>query len=168
MQVLPRRALLALALTAAGAGLAGCGGASKPATQTVVGTGFSFRAPPAWRLSHQGAGMVASSGEVDLVEVLRYQLERNYRPALFEAASRELASVVERLAGQMHGRLVGRSTAVIAGRKATDYRVEYGSGRTLEIAFVLKGDSEYELLCRRRSAEPDLACAQLFSSFALG
>jgi hypothetical protein len=168
VQVLARRLLLTLAFAAVAASLAGCGGASKPTSQTVVGQGFSFRAPPAWRLSREAGSVVASSGQIDLVEVLRYRLERAYRPALFAATSRELDNVVERLAGQIHGRLAGRSTVQVAGATATDYRVLYGSARTLEIAFLLKGNSEYELLCRRRAADPDVVCAQLFSSFALG
>lgn len=150
------------------ASLAACGGPSRPTTQTVVGVGFSFQAPPTWRLSRGAASVVASSGRVDLVEVIHYTLERAYRPALFAAASRELDGVVERLASQSHGRLAGRSSVEVAGTRATDYRVAYSSGRMLEIAFFLRGQSEYELLCRRRSSEPDLTCAQLFSSFAPG
>ncbi len=56
----------------------------------------------------------------------------------------------------------------LAGRRARSYRVDYGAGKTQQIAFVLVGRIEYELLCRRKTTEPEDACKQLFSSFALG
>ena len=55
----------------------------------------------------------------------------------------------------------------IGGRKARSYRIEYGPGKSQEIAFVLDGQTEYELLCRRPAAEPDARCKAFFASFHL-
>jgi hypothetical protein len=147
--------------------LAGCGGPSRPTSQSVQGDGFGFQAPPAWRVSRTASSAAASSGPVDRIEVLRFRLEKTYRPALFAAAARELDGVIERIAAQLHGRVVSRSTVELAGRRARSYRLLYGAGKTQEIAFVLDGETEFELLCRRRSSEPSASCTQLFTSFAL-
>jgi hypothetical protein len=147
--------------------LAGCGGPSRPASQSVQGDGFGFRAPLAWHVSHTSSSAAASRGGVDLVEVLRFRLERSYRPAQFAGAARELDGDITRLAAQLHGRVVGRSTVELAGRRARSYRLLYGAGRAQEIAFVLDGVTEYELLCRKRSSEPAASCTELFQSFAL-
>ena len=147
--------------------IAGCGGSSKPTTQTVQGDGFGFRAPLAWRVSRGATEAAASSGRIDRIEVLRFRLEESYRPALFPAAARDLDGVIDRLAAQLHGRVVGRATVELAGRKSRSYRLLYGAGRTQEIAFVLEGDSEYELLCRKRTSQPAASCQELFESFTL-
>ena len=108
------------------------------------------------------------NGDVDRLEVVRFKLEKPYRPALFGAASRELDGVVSRLAGELKGKVSGRSTSTVAGRKSRSYTIDYGPGKTQEIAFVLDGQDEFQLLCRRDSSAPDDPCAQLFSTFALG
>lgn len=165
MKVLPRWPLPAAALVAL-LGLAGCGGTAKATRQTVSGQGFSFQAPLAWHLTVGDDSAVASSGAVDLVEAVRYRLEKAYEPDHARAAALELDGIVERLAGQMHARLAGRSSVDIAGFRTTDYRLVYGRDTTLEIAFFLRADTEYELLCRRRLGGADSACSMLFSSFA--
>lgn len=163
--VLARSGLLALA---AGACLAGCGGGpSKPASQTVEGAGFQFQAPASWVVTRSADTTAAVGRGVDRTEVIRFALVRPYRPALFAASARELDGVMARLARQLSGRVVSSATVRLAGGAARSYRVVYGAGRTQEIGFVLSGDREYELLCRRRVSEPDTACVQLFGSFTL-
>ena len=75
--------------------------------------------------------------------------------------------MIAKLAGQLKGSVKSRETTTIAGRKSRSYEIDYGPGKTLEIAFVLQAKTEYELLCRRRASAPDTTCAAFFSSFAL-
>jgi hypothetical protein len=148
--------------------LAGCGRSTSEKTQAVKGDGFRFEAPSGWTVVRKGASVAAVSGPVDRVEVLHFTLEKPYRPALFDAAARELDGVVNRLAAQLAGRVDDQSTSHVDGRKARSYRIEYGPGKTQEIAFVLDGSDEFQLLCRRPSSATDAPCAQLFASFSLG
>ena len=124
--------------------------------------------PTGWTVARSGNTVAASSGSLDLVEVLSFTLEKPYSPALFPAATRELDGVAARLAGQLSGHLAARSTTEVSGRKARSYRIEYGGGKTQQIAFVLNGKDEYELLCRRDTKSSQSDCSRLFSSFALG
>ena len=148
--------------------LAGCGGsASTNKTEIVTGQGFSFQAPPGWKVVKQGSSVAATDGDVNRFEVLRFHLEKAYRVARFAAASHELDGVAQRLADQLSGHVTSRSTSVMHGRKSRGYSIDYGNGKTLQIAFVLHGMTEYEVLCRRLSSSPASGCTQLFSSFAL-
>jgi len=149
----------------AGAALTGCGGSPVPTTQTVAGQGYRFQAPVGWRLRPGTRTVAAWNGRVDVVEVTHYPLERAYRPARARAADRELEGDVERLAVNLRGRIVHRSSVVIAGADTTMYRVVFGQATTLEIAFFLRGGDEYELSCQRRSSDSDGPCSQLFASF---
>jgi hypothetical protein len=134
----------------------------------VKGDGFSFAAPASWTVVRKGPSVAAVDGDVNRVEVVRFTLEKPYRPALFAAASRELDGVASRLAGQLGGKVASKSTSEAGGRKARTYTIDYGSGRTQEITFVLEGRNEYQLLCRRDASASNDACAQLVSTFALG
>jgi hypothetical protein len=134
----------------------------------VKGDGFSYVAPAGWTIVRKGTSVAAVDGDVNRVEVVRFTLEKRYKPALFEAASRELDSVAERLAGQLKGKVSSSSTSDVGGRKARFYTIEYGPGKTQEITFVLEGQNEFQLLCRRDSSAANDPCAQLFSTFALG
>ena len=134
----------------------------------MTGEGFHFAAPAGWAVVRKGPSVAAVDGDVDRVEVLRFTLEKTYRPELFAAASKELDGVVSRLAGQLSGKVSSRSTSEVAGRKARSYTIDYGPGKTQEITFVLEGRNEFQLLCRRSSSASNDTCAQLFSTFALG
>ena len=72
--------------------------------------------------------------------------------------------MIDRIARQLSGHVVRRRTVRIAGRNARLYQLAYGKGKAQEIAFVLEGRSEFELLCRRRATAPRAACVQLFST----
>jgi hypothetical protein len=148
--------------------LAGCGGSGSSKVLTVRGDGFSFGAPAGWTVGHQGRSASASDGAVDRVQVLTFTLEKPYRPELFPAVTGELDRAAAGLAAQLNGHVTDRSTVEIDGRKARSYDIQYGGGRTEEIAFVLEGTNEYELLCRRATSASAAACDQLFSSFAIG
>ena len=100
--------------------------------------------------------------------MVRFTLQKEYRPSLFQAASGELDRVIAGIAKQLAGTVASRSTVQIAGRRSRSYRVDYDGDKTEQIAFVLEGRTEYELLCRRKLAEPSTACDTLFASFTLG
>jgi len=134
----------------------------------VQGAGYSFHAPAGWTVARTGATTTAANGQVDLLEVLHFTLEKPYQAARFAAVARELDRDAAGLAKQNSGRLVDRLTMQVTGRKTRFYEIAYAPGTTEEIAFVLDAKNEYQLLCRRRSAASDAACAQFFSSFALG
>jgi hypothetical protein len=146
--------------------LAGCGGSSTAGTQSIAGTGYSFRAPSAWAVSRAATRTSAAGGDVDLVQVQTFKLVKPYRAELFAAASRELDRVAGQLAGQLSGRVVSRSTAKVAGRDARTYRIAY-RGLVDEITFVLDGGNEYELLCRRPAGGDAATCTRFVGSFRL-
>jgi hypothetical protein len=140
---------------------------AKTASQTVQGEGFQFAAPPGWVVTRESNATSAGSGPVDRVEVLRFTLVKPYRRPLFQKAARELDAVIARLAKQLRGRVVRRATVQLAGAPARSYRIDYGAAKTQEIAFVLRGTSEYELLCRRPTSGAAAPCQQLLQSFVL-
>jgi hypothetical protein len=148
--------------------LAGCGGSTSAKTQTVKGDGFSYVAPSSWTVVRKGPSVAAVDGDVNRVEVVRFALEKPYKPALFAAASRELDGVASRLAAQLKGKVVSSATSEVGGRKARTYTIDYGPGKTQEITFVLEGQNEFQLLCRRDASASNDTCAQLVSTFALG
>ena len=148
--------------------LAGCGGSTSAKTQTVQGDGFRFEAPAGWTVVRKGPSVAVVDGDVNRVEVVRFTLEKPYNAALFAAAARELDGVASRLATQLKGKVTSSSTSEVGGRKARSYTIDYGSGKTQEITFVLEGANEFQLLCRRDANASNDACTQLLSTFALG
>jgi hypothetical protein len=134
---------------------------------TVRGDGFTFGAPSGWTVVRAGSSTAASDGPVNRIEVSTFTLEKPYRTALFAAVTRELDHVAAGLAVQLSGKVAARSTIEIDGRRARLYRIDYGPGKTEEIAFVLEGKTEYELLCRRPSSGTDSACSGLRATFAV-
>jgi len=143
--------------------LAGCGGkGGGNEAQVVHGDGFRFEAPRGWKVR----GATATDGAVDRVEVRAFRLVKPYRPELYEAATRELDRIGDRLAVELRGRVAARSTVTAAGARARSYRIDY-DGKTTEVTFVLSGRREFQLLCRRRSDGDDGPCRQLVRSFRL-
>ena len=145
--------------------LAGCGGSASEKLQVVSGEGFQFQAPAGWNVSRLARGVAAASGSVDRVQAQHFLLVKPYRPELFEKTTRELNGTASRLAQQNAGRVAASDTREIAGRKSRYYRIDFGQGKSEEIAFVLVGKDEYYLLCRRSSNASDADCARLFSTF---
>jgi hypothetical protein len=148
--------------------LTGCGGggSSEPLTQTVHGTGFRFAAPPGWRVTHGKDLSAATSGNVNRIEVRTFKLSRPYEDAHFRAATRELDSVIARLAAQLEGKVTSRRTIRVDGHRSRSYVIGY-DGKTQEITFVLRGRQEHQLLCRRLASGDDAPCEGLLASFVL-
>jgi hypothetical protein len=148
--------------------LSGCGGggASESSTQTVQGAGYRFEAPAGWTVTHARDLAAAASGGVNLVEVRTFELERPYDAKRFAAATRELDSVISRLAAQLRGQVTNRRTVVVDGRRSRSYVISY-DGKTQQITFVLVGRQEHQLLCRRSADGNDAPCADLLASFVL-
>jgi hypothetical protein len=136
--------------------------------QEVIGTDYSFSAPSSWQVRRTGMTVAAASGPVDLVSVTTFPLARRYEPKLWDKAVPALDRAAAQLAAQLQGRLDGRATIVLAGRRARRYDIGYRrAGRQLveRAAFVLAGRREYELLCRFEAGADDGACETLFRTF---
>ena len=56
--------------------------------------------------------------------------------------------------------IVKRSTMLVAGRKTRYYALEYAPRTTEELAFVLYGKDEYQVLCRRHFRQGRLRADQ--------
>ena len=148
--------------------VAGCG-ASKPALETVHGRDYAFSAPATWTVVRGPRAVEASSG-VRLVSVTRFALLRRFRPDLWAAVVPEIDRSAETLAGQQHGAVTSRATATIAGLQARRYEVAYerrGKRLVELLGFVLRGKTEYQLLCRYERGQSSSACDTLLRTFKL-
>ena len=162
----PRGGKQALAVTAAALLVGGCGGgAAAPETQAVSGRGFTFEAPREWRLVRTPRAIGAMDGDVDLVQVTRLPLARAYTPALFDRVVPELDNAAESLSREV-GAAVTRRTRTVLGERVRQYDLAF-EGKVEEITFVLRGRTNYQLLCRRDADADDAACRRLVSSFRL-
>ena len=170
-----KRPALAAAALLLSTALAGCGGgASKRsgATQRVAGAGFTFAVPGGWQVSRAPRSVVVKRGSgPTLASVTILSLRKRYRPALFQQAARELDQVTDALAAKLGGKVIARRSLVVAGRSVRQYDVTYergGSGLVDRITYVLRGTSEYYLLCRWPADEGEpSACALLTDTFRL-
>lgn len=166
----PRPGRIAAAALAGALLLAGCGGGAKPAqVQAVRGPGFSFSAPPDWQVTVTRRQAAVRQGPDGLVSVTVFPLLRPYRPALWRRVRDELDGVAEKLAASLRGRLQNAATVKIAGLPGRRYEISYareGTRLRQRITFLLRGRTEYQLLCRFREAagEPQ-ACRLLAESF---
>jgi len=151
--------------------LAGCGGGGGgPAPEHVVrGSGYRFSAPTGWEVVRSGREVRVSKG-LSLVSVTRYLLLRAYRPGLFEHVLPELDRAAQGLAQQQSGEVGGSRTVTISGRRARSYDIDYernGKALVERIAFVLRGKTEYLLLCRYERGGDTRACDRLLATFKL-
>jgi hypothetical protein len=108
---------------------------------------------------------------IDLVSVRRYRLVRPFRPELWQQALPELDRAAEQVATQQSGKVTERKTMTIAGRDGRHYEVEYehgGKELTEELGFLLRGRTEYLLLCRYERGGDRDACERLLATFTLG
>jgi hypothetical protein len=151
--------------------LAGCGGGGgAPAVKAVHGDGYTFSAPADWTVARKGQEVQASAG-LKLVSVTRYPLLRRYRPALWPSVVPELDRAAAQLAKQQNGRVRNSRTVTIGGEQARRYDIDYerdGKALVERIAFVLRGKTEYLLLCRYDRGGDTDACDRLLATFALG
>ena len=105
-----------------------------------------------------------------LVSVTLFPLQRAFRPALWDRVVPELDRAAQAVARQQQGTIAESVNVTIAGRKGRRYDIEYehGGKQLVErIAFLLRGKTEYLLLCRyERGGDAD-ACDRLLESFRL-
>ena len=155
--------------------LAGCGSGGHKANatdvRTVVGRGYRFSAPSSWSIQRTPHEVTALSGPVDLAGVTTFTLARAYRPSLWTKAVASLDRTATTLAAQNGGEVRARDTVVVTGRRARRYEIAYradGVAMVEQMAFVLAGRTEYQVLCRFKDGGDDGVCRTLFSSFRLG
>jgi hypothetical protein len=150
--------------------LAGCGGAnSSPAEQVVRGSGYRFSAPAAWAVSRSPHVVKVAEG-LNLVSVTRYRLVHAYRPALWPQVLKELDNAAAGVARQQGGTIASSRTTTVVGRQARSYDIKYphdGKDLVERITFVLRGKTEYYLLCRYEGGDTE-ACDRLLETFTLG
>ena len=149
---------------------AGCGGGGGPAPEkTVRGAGFHFAAPGDWAVARNPRVVQASKG-VRLVSVTRYVLVHAYRPGLFAHVVPELDRAAAAVARQQNGRVTASRTVTVSGRRARSYELAYSrDGKKLveRITFVLRGKTEFYLLCRYKGGGGTDACERLLATFVL-
>lgn len=148
--------------------LAGCGGGAH-AEQVVRGTGYRFSAPADWSVA-RSARQVRVSDALDLVSVTRYPLVRRFRPSLWAEVVQELDRAAAGVARQQNGRVTESRTALLSGRRARIYELDYehdGKKLAERIAFLLRGHTEYYLLCRYERGRDTQACDRLLATFTL-
>jgi hypothetical protein len=149
---------------------AGCGGSSAATTERPVrGTGYSFSAPASWQLVRSGRSISVSEG-LAVVSVTRFPLIRTFRPELWDKVVDELDRAAAAVARQQKGKVSDPQTVTIGGRRARRYDIDYvhGGDQLVErIAFVLRGKTEYLLLCRYERDGDTRACDRLLATFKL-
>jgi hypothetical protein len=137
--------------------------------KVVEGTRFRFSTPADWAVTRSGREVGASQG-LKLVSVTRFPLLRAYRPALWTRVLPELDGAAAQLAKQQNGHVTDSRTVTVAGQQARRYDIEYerdGKELVERIAFVLRGKTEYLLLCRYERGGDTDACDRLFATFTL-
>ena len=126
-------------------------------------------APADWGVSRKGREVQAAQG-TQLISVTRFPLLRRFRPGLWDKVVPELDRAAAAVASQQQGTVSDPRSVTIAGQKARRYDVAYArEGKQLveRIAFVLRGKSEYLLLCRYERGGDTEACDRLLTSFRL-
>ena len=134
------------------------------------GLGYRFSAPADWAVVRSGRQLRASKG-VSLISVTRYPLLRAYRPILWDHVLPELDRAADGLAQQQNGTVGESRTVMISGRRARSYDIDYerdGKALVERITFVLRGKTEYLLLCRYGEGGDTGACDRLLATFRLG
>jgi hypothetical protein len=161
-----KQAVLGCALLLA----AGCGGGGGETQHRLVhGDGYSFSAPVDWKIVRSGREVRAAKG-VALLSVSRFPLVRAYRPQLWGKVVPELDRAAAAIADQQRGTVSASETVRISDRQARRYDVAYErDGKKLieRLGFVLRGKTEYLLLCRYESGGDTGACDRLLRSFTL-
>jgi len=111
------------------------------------------------------------SAGLAIVSVTRYPLLRAFRPALWDHVVPELDRAAAGVARQQNGK-VGKSRDVtVSGRRARSYDIDYdrqGKALVERLTFVLRGKTEYLLLCRYERGGDTRACDRLLATFRLG
>jgi hypothetical protein len=114
---------------------------------------------------------VRAEHAVSLLSVTRYELLRAFRPGLWSSVLPELDRAAAGVAAQQNGKLGTSATITVAGRQARRYDIDYErNGKRLveRLVFVLRGKTEYLLLCRYEAGGDTGACDRLLATFTLG
>jgi len=156
----------------AAAAAAGCGGGGGEGRKIVQGTGYTFSTPRSWELVRTARQIQAVEGKhsLALVAVSRFPLLRTFRPELWNKVMKELDRAADQIAHQQQGSVTESATETIAGQQARRYKIAYdlrGKKLVEALAFVLRGKTEYLLLCRYEQSKSAGACDLLLSSFRL-
>jgi hypothetical protein len=151
---------------------AGCGGTGHADGKLVSGTGYTFSAPKGWQIARSArqVQVADSKGAIALVAVSRFPLRHTFRPPLWPKVVRELDAAADGIARQQHGSVTDTKDVTISRERSRRYKVAYDlNGKKLveELAFVLRGKTEYLLLCRYEQSKSHDACDTLMSSFRL-
>lgn len=107
---------------------------------------------------------------LEVVSVARFSLVRAFRPELWAQVVPQLDRAAAAVARQQSGEVSDPQTVTIADRRARRYDIAYeDDGKQLveRIAFVLRGKSEYFLLCRYERGGETRACERLLATFRL-
>jgi hypothetical protein len=151
--------------------IAGCGGGGETSAERLVrGSGYRFSAPADWSVRRTAREVRVEDG-VDLVSVTRFVLLRGFRPGLWDHVVPELDRAAAGIAEQQNGEVAASTDVTVAGRRARRYDIEYehdGNELVERIAFVLRGKTEYLLLCRYGRGGDTRACDRLLATFTLG
>jgi hypothetical protein len=138
----------------------------------VHGTGFRFEAPAGWTIVRSGRQVQAAEGgrSLALVSVSRFPLLHRATGELDPKEVKELDEVADGVADQQGGRMVVEDTIDVGGHQARRYDVAYRArGKQLveRLVFVLRGKTEYLLLCRYEQGGDTAPCDQLVKTFTL-
>ena len=151
--------------------MAGCGGGGGTTAERIVrGEGYRFSAPEGWSVKRSAREVRVSDG-VLLVSVTRFALLRSYRASLWDHVVPELDRAAEGVAEQQSGDVTASATTTVAEQQARRYDIAYerdGEQLVERIAFVLRGKTEYLLLCRYERGGDTRACERLLATFTLG
>jgi hypothetical protein len=149
--------------------VSGCGSTAAQKGYVVRGRGFTFVAPADWGVSRKDTEVQAAHG-TQLISVTRFPLLRRFKSALWDEVVPELDRAAAAVARQQQGTVSDPRTVTVAGEKARRYDVAYtGEGKQLveRLAFVLRGKTEYLLLCRYERVGSTEACDGVLTSFRL-
>jgi hypothetical protein len=151
---------------------AGCGGTGDQGRKLVQGTGYTFSAPGSWQVVRTARQIQAAEGKgsLSLVAISRFPLRRSAGAELSKQLVAKLDRAADQISRQQHGSLTDSATETIAGRAARRYKIAYdlrGKKLVQILAFVLRGKTEYLLVCRDEQTESSEACDLLLASFRL-
>jgi len=125
--------------------------------------GFSFAAPSDWTVTTSARKAVAEHGETELVQVSTFPLAKPYHPGRFTETKPEIERAAKQLQAQLHSGLVERELTV-AGERTLQFDLEH-DGVVEQVTFVLRGQTEYQLYCRRGKDDSAQPCERLAATF---
>ena len=130
------------------------------------GAGFRFAAPADWELVRTPRAIGAQGDPVELVQVTRLPLARAYTPGLFDRVVPELDEAADDVAAVVDG-TVAKRTIELLDERVRQYDITF-DGKVEQLTFVLRGKTNYQLLCRRNSDGDHEPCETLLQSFRIG